>query len=445
MRIAILGSGYVGLVSGASFAELGHTVTCVDVDDSKIARLRRGEMTIFEPGLEEMVARNAAAGRLDFSTEIAGPVGDADVVFIAVGTPARQGDGQADLSFVYAAADAIGRAMRGFTVVVTKSTVPLGTGDEIERIIAKANPLARFAVASNPEFLREGVAIRDFMHPDRVVIGTADERARAVLAGVYQPLAEAPLVFVSRRTAELIKYAGNAFLALKLTFINEIADLCEATGVDVREVSNGIGMDRRIGAMFLNAGPGYGGSCFPKDTMALMKTARDYGVALSLVETTSSINDNRKRAMARKVIAACGGGVRDKKVAVLGLTFKPDTDDVREAPALSIIRALQDYGATVSAYDPKGMEATAALVGGVEFCADAYAAAQDAAAVVIATEWSEFHALDFDALGTLMKERVVVDLRNMFETDEMARRQFRYASVGRPEVVPELEIRQAAE
>ncbi|WAJ28742.1 UDP-glucose dehydrogenase family protein [Antarcticirhabdus aurantiaca] len=447
MRITVLGSGYVGLVSGACFADFGHFVTCVDLDKAKIERLNKGEMPIFEPGLEDLVRNNAKAGRLVFTTEIEPSVADADVVFIAVGTPSRRGDGHADLSYVYDAARMIGRAMTSFTVVVTKSTVPVGTGDEVERILRQVNPAGDFAVVSNPEFLREGAAIADFKIPDRVVIGAEDERAKRVMAEVYRPLSlnASPLFFVSRRTSELIKYAGNAFLALKITFINEMADLCEAVGANVQDVARGIGMDKRIGSKFLNAGPGYGGSCFPKDTLALVKTARDNDSPLSLVETTVTVNDNRKRAMARKVIAACGGSVRDKKIAVLGLTFKPNTDDMREAPALSIIQALQDKGARIAAFDPEGMEAASHLLQGVEFCDDAYDVVSDADALVIVTEWNQFRSLDFERIGAAMRHRVLVDLRNIYRYDEVERHGFEYTCVGRPSGVARGHLLEAAE
>jgi UDPglucose 6-dehydrogenase len=447
MRITVLGSGYVGLVSGACFADFGHFVTCVDLDAGKIARLKAGEMPIYEPGLEDLVRTNARAGRLVFSTEVEPAVAEAEVVFIAVGTPSRRGDGHADLSYVYDAARMIGRAMTGYTVVVTKSTVPVGTGDEVERILREVNPAGDFAVVSNPEFLREGAAINDFKIPDRVVIGAEDERARSVMAEVYRPLSlnASPLFVVSRRTSELIKYAGNAFLAMKITFINEMADLCEAVGADVQDVARGIGMDKRIGPKFLNAGPGYGGSCFPKDTLALVKTARDNDAPLALVETTVTVNDNRKRAMARKVIAACGGDVRDKKIAVLGLTFKPNTDDMRDSPALSIIQALQDKGARISAFDPEGMRAAAQLLTDVEFCADAYDVVPDAEALVIVTEWNQFRSLDLERIGAAMKRRVLVDLRNIYRHEEVARHGFDYACIGRPRGVKRGHLLQAAE
>src|SRR6478609_3431256 len=433
MRIAMIGTGYVGLVSGACFADFGHQVTCVDKDDDKIASLRRGDIPIFEPGLDVLVAANVKAKRLDFATDLKAPVAEADAVFIAVGTPSRRGDGHADLSYVHAAAREIARALSGFTVVVTKSTVPVGTGDEVERLIRETNPSADVVIASNPEFLREGAAIRDFKFPDRIVIGTSDQRAQKVLGDIYRPLSlsQAPLMFTARRTSELIKYAGNAFLATKITFINEMADLCERVGANVQEVARGIGLDNRIGSKFLHAGPGYGGSCFPKDTLALIKTAQDMESPLRIVETVAAVNDARKRAMARKVSAALGGDVRGKTVAVLGLTFKPNTDDMREAPSIPLITALQDMGAKVRAYDPVGMEQAKSVIGNVTFCDDAYSCAKGAAALVIVTEWEQFRALDFDRLKTIMAQPVLVDLRNVYQPDEMSRRGFAYEGIGR--------------
>src|SRR5215475_14250593 len=377
MRIAMIGTGYVGLVSGACFADFGHEVTCVDKDAGKIAALHKGEIPIFEPGLDVLVASNVKAGRLSFTTDLKAPVADADAVFIAVGTPSRRGDGHADLTYVYAAAREIASALSGFTVVVTKSTVPVGTGDEVERIIREVNPKADVAVVSNPEFLREGAAIQDFKHPDRIVVGSNDVRAREVLAEIYRPLYlnAPPIIYVTRRTAELIKYASNAFLATKITFINEMADLCEQVGADVQEVARGMGLDNRIGAKFLHAGPGFGGSCFPKDTSALIKTAHDHGVPLRLVETVSAVNEQRKRAMARKVVQALGGSVRGKTIAVLGLTFKPNTDDTRDSPAIPLITALHDLGAIVRGYDPAGMEQAKPLLPDVQYCHSAYTAA----------------------------------------------------------------------
>src|SRR5688572_3169277 len=388
MRIAMIGSGYVGLVSGASLADFGHDVTCVDLDEQKIAALQRGKMPIYEPGLDQLVADNVAAGRLSFTTELERAVAGADVVFIAVGTPSRRGDGYADVSFVHAAAAAIAKAVEGFTVVVTKSTVPVGTGDEVERIIAETNPRADVVVVSNPEFLREGAAIEDFRRPDRIVIGIEEERARGPMTEVYRPLYlnAAPIMFTSRRTAELIKYAANAFLAMKITFINEMADLCEKAGANVQEVARGIGLDGRIGTKFLHAGPGYGGSCFPKDTAALVRTAESFGAPLRLVETTVNVNDQRKRAMGRKVVAACGGDVRGKRIAVLGLTFKPNTDDMRDSPSIAVIRALQDAGAHIAACDPEGVEQARAMLDGVEFVSGPWDAIEGASAAVLITE-----------------------------------------------------------
>ena len=429
----MIGTGYVGLVSGACFADFGHEVVCVDKDKEKIAALTRGEVPIYEPGLNDVVSINARSGRLKFATELSAAVAEADAVFIAVGTPSRRGDGFADLTFVYDAAREIARALDGFTVVITKSTVPVGTGDEVERIIRETRPDADCAVVSNPEFLREGAAIRDFKLPDRIVIGTSDTRARDLMSELYRPLYlnRSPILFTGRRTAELIKYAANAFLATKITFINEIADLAEKVGADVQEVARGIGLDNRIGSKFLHAGPGYGGSCFPKDTVALIKTAQDYASPLRIVEAVAAVNDTRKRAMARKVSAALGGDVRGKTVAILGLTFKPNTDDMREAPSIPLITALQDMGAKVRAYDPIGMEQAKSLIGNVTFCDDAYSCAKGAAALVIVTEWEQFRALDFDRLKTVMSQAVLVDLRNVYRPDEMSRRGFAYEGIGR--------------
>ncbi len=433
MRVAMIGTGYVGLVSGACFADFGHEVVCVDKDKEKIAALTRGAVPIYEPGLNDVVAINARAGRLKFTTELSGAVAEADAVFIAVGTPSRRGDGFADLSFVYDAAREVARALEGFTVVITKSTVPVGTGDEVERIIRETRPDADFAVVSNPEFLREGAAIRDFKLPDRIVIGTADTRARELMSELYRPLYlnRSPILFTGRRTAELIKYAANAFLATKITFINEIADLAEKVGADVQEVARGIGLDNRIGSKFLHAGPGYGGSCFPKDTVALIKTAQDHASPLRIVEAVAAVNDARKRAMARKVSAALEGDVRGKTVAILGLTFKPNTDDMREAPSIPLITALQDMGAKVRAYDPVGMEQAKSSISNVTFCDDAYSCAKGAAALVIVTEWEQFRALDFDRLKTVMAQPVLVDLRNVYQPDEITRHGFVYEGVGR--------------
>ena len=433
MRVAMIGTGYVGLVSGACFADFGHEVTCVDKDQGKIAALEQGEMPIYEPGLNDLVADNARAGRLKFTTALAPAVKAADAVFIAVGTPSRRGDGHADLSFVHEAARETARALDGFTVVITKSTVPVGTGDDVERIIRETRPDADVTVVSNPEFLREGAAIRDFKHPDRIVIGTVDARAREVMTELYRPLYlnRAPLMFTDRRTAELVKYAANAFLATKITFINEIADLAEKVGADVQEVARGIGLDNRIGAKFLHAGPGFGGSCFPKDTVALLKTGQDNNAPLRVVEAVVAVNDARKRAMARKVAHALGGEVRGKTIAVLGLTFKPNTDDMRESPSIPLITALQDMGAKVRAYDPAGLDQAKAVVGNVAFCQDAYDCAKGASALVIVTEWEQFRALDFARLKTLMERAVLVDLRNIYGPDEVARAGFAYEGVGR--------------
>jgi UDPglucose 6-dehydrogenase len=432
MRIAMIGTGYVGLVSGACFADFGHLVTCVDKDGDKIAGLRRGEIPIFEPGLDALVAANVKAGRLDFATDLAAPVAGADAVFIAVGTPSRRGDGHADLSYVHAAAREIAVALSGFTVVVTKSTVPVGTGDEVERLIRETNPQADVVVASNPEFLREGAAIRDFKFPDRIVVGTSDERARKVLSDIYRPLSlnQAPLMFTERRTAELIKYAANAFLATKITFINEIADLAEKVGANVQEVARGIGLDNRIGSKFLHAGPGFGGSCFPKDTRALVKIALDHDVPLRIVEAVLAVNDNRKRAMARKV-ASVAGGLRGKTVAVLGLTFKPDTDDMREAPSIPLVTGLLDMGAKVRAHDPAGMDQARRELPDIDYCDDPYTCARGADALVIVTEWVQYRALDLQRLKRELAQPVVVDLRNIYRPDEMKALGFVYESVGR--------------
>jgi UDPglucose 6-dehydrogenase len=434
MRIAMIGTGYVGLVSGACFADFGHHVTCIDKDAGKIAALQSGEIPIYEPGLNQLVASNAAAGRLDFSLDLKDAVAQADAVFIAVGTPSRRGDGHADLSYVHTAAREIAENLEGFTVVITKSTVPVGTGDDVERIITETNPTADVIVASNPEFLREGAAIRDFKHPDRIVVGTEDERARKVIAEIYRPLYlnQAPIMFTGRRTAELIKYAANAFLATKITFINEIADLAERAGGDVQEVARGIGLDNRIGGKFLHAGPGFGGSCFPKDTRALVKTAQDYGVPLRVVEAVLAVNDARKRAMARKVTAVLGGNLRNKIVGVLGLAFKPNTDDMREAPSIPLITALRDLGATVQAYDPVSMEQAKLELPDITYCDSPYSCAAKADALVIVTEWEQFRALDLTKLKTQMAQPVIVDLRNVYRPDEMAEHGFTYVSVGRP-------------
>jgi UDPglucose 6-dehydrogenase len=432
MRVAIIGAGYVGLVSGACFADFGHRVTCVDKDLSKIAALKQGVMPIYEPGLAELVATNMREARLEFGTELAESVRNADAVLIAVGTPSRRGDGHADLSYVYAAAREIAAALEGFTAVIVKSTVPVGTGDEVERIVRQVNPGADICVVSNPEFLREGAAIQDFRHPDRIVVGTNDARANDVMAELYRPLYlnAAPILYTSRRAAELIKYAANAFLATKITFINEIADLCEKVGADIQEVARGIGLDNRIGSKFLHAGPGFGGSCFPKDALALMKTAQDYEAPLRIVETVVAVNDTRKRGMARKVAAALDGAVRGTTIAVLGLTFKPHTDDMREAPSISLITALRDMGANVRAYDPAGMQEAKKVLPDVVYTDGPYACAEGADALIIVTEWEQFRALDFELLKRTMAKPVVVDLRNIYRPEDMRRLGFIYACVG---------------
>jgi UDPglucose 6-dehydrogenase len=433
MRVAMIGTGYVGLVSGACFADFGHQVTCVDKEASKIAALKSGKIPIYEPDLDRLIAANVREGRLDFTTELARPVSEAQSVFIAVGTPSRRGDGHADLSYVYAATREIAAALSGFTVVITKSTVPVGTGDEVERIIRDARPDADVAVVSNPEFLREGAAIQDFKHPDRIVVGSNDVRARQVIADLYRPLYlnQAPILYTGRRTAELIKYAANAFLATKITFINEIADLCEKVGADVQEVARGIGLDNRIGSKFLHAGPGFGGSCFPKDTQALIKTAQDHEVPLRIVEAVIAVNDTRKRAMARKVSGAFGGALRGKTIAVLGLTFKPNTDDMREAPSIPLITALQDMGAKVRAHDPEGMDQARDVLPEVVYCDGPYACAENADALVIVTEWEQFRALDLERLKETMAAPIIIDLRNVYRPEEMTKRGFIYESVGR--------------
>jgi UDPglucose 6-dehydrogenase len=432
MRVVMIGAGYVGLVSSACFADFGHQVTCIDKDVSRIAALKNGGIPIFEPGLAELVEANVRQGRLEFTDSVLS-VAQADAVFIAVGTPSRRGDGYADLSFVYEAVREFAPQLSGTAVIVTKSTVPVGTGDEIERILRETRPDTELQVVSNPEFLREGAAIQDFKHPDRIVVGTEDARARTLMAEIYRPLYlnAAPIFYVSRRTAELIKYASNAFLATKITFINEIADLCEQVGADVQDIARGMGLDNRIGSKFLHPGPGFGGSCFPKDATALLKTAQDHGVALRIVETVSAVNDQRKRAMARKVVVALDGSVRGKTIAVLGLAFKPNTDDTRDSPAIPLITALQDLGAVVRAYDPAGMEQAKPALPAVHYCASAYAAAEGAAALVIATEWEQFRALDLGRLKSIMAQPVIVDLRNVYRIDEMERAAFRYVAVGR--------------
>jgi UDPglucose 6-dehydrogenase len=433
MRIAMVGAGYVGLVSGACIADFGHQVTCIDKDSIKISALNAGEIPIYEPGLDEIVRSNVRQGRLSFATDLSEILDEADAVFIAVGTPSRRGDGHADLSYVYAATREIALALTRFTVVITKSTVPVGTGDEIERIIRELRPEIDFAVVSNPEFLREGAAIHDFKHPDRIVVGTDDERARAILAEIYRPLYlnRAPIVFTGRRTAELIKYAANAFLATKVTFINEIADLCERVGADVQEVARGIGLDNRIGSKFLHPGPGFGGSCFPKDLRALIKTAHDYDVPMRILEAVETVNDTRKRAMARKVSSVFGGVLRGKTIAILGLTFKPNTDDVREAPSVALITALQDMGARVRAYDPVGMGQAKQILADVTYCQGPYDCVEEADAVAIITEWEQFRALDLERLRDLMACPVMVDLRNVYRPEDVKKYGFAYTSVGR--------------
>jgi UDPglucose 6-dehydrogenase len=432
MKIAMIGTGYVGLVSGTCFADFGHDVVCVDKDQGKIDALLAGRMPIYEPGLEGLVATNVAAGRLSFTLDLAAGIAGADAIFIAVGTPSRRGDGHADLTYVYAAAKEIGEALTGDTVVVTKSTVPVGTGDEVERIIAEASGGKHVPVVSNPEFLREGAAIGDFKRPDRIVIGTSDEHARSVMREIYRPLFlnEAPILFTERRTAELTKYAANAFLATKITFINEMADLCEAVGANVQDVARGIGLDNRIGSKFLNAGPGYGGSCFPKDTLALLKTAQDNAVPQRIVEAVVSVNDNRKRAMGRKVVAALGGNARGKRVAILGLTFKPNTDDMRDAPSLAIVQTLLDAGATVVATDPEGMEAAAPMMPDVTMVDSAYAAADGADAIVIVTEWDAFRALDLSRLAALSAGKLLIDMRNIYRREDVVRAGMKHHGVG---------------
>ena len=434
MHITMVGAGYVGLVSGACFSDFGHYVVCVDKDEKKIAALNKGEIPIHEPGLSDLVARNVAQGRLAFVTDLKGAVSRSEVIFIAVGTPSRRGDGHADLSHVYAAAREIAAALPESAVVVTKSTVPVGTGDEVERIIREEKKDAKFAVVSNPEFLREGAAIQDFKHPDRIVIGTEDASAKEVMAEVYRPLHlnASPILYTSRRTAELTKYAANSFLATKITFINEIADLAEKVGANVQEVARGIGLDNRIGSKFLHAGPGFGGSCFPKDTLALIKTGQDHEAPLRIVETVVAVNDQRKRAMARKVANAFGGNIRGKTIAVLGVTFKPNTDDMRDAPSIPLITALQDLGAVIRAFDPVGMEQAKKVFENVTFCRDAYDCARGSHAIVIVTEWEQFRALDMKKMATIMATPVIVDLRNIYSPEDVMRNGFHYCGVGRP-------------
>jgi UDPglucose 6-dehydrogenase len=438
MRIAMIGTGYVGLVSGACFSEFGVHVTCVDTDAGKIAGLKQGKVPIYEPGLEALVANNMRAGRLEFATELKPAVAEADAVFIAVGTPSRRGDGHADLTYVQAAAKEIALALTRYTVVVTKSTVPVGTGRAVAGIIRAARPDAQFDVASNPEFLREGSAIGDFMRPDRVVIGADTTRAREVMRALYRPLylIETPIVFTGLETAELIKYAANSFLAAKITFINEIADLCEKVGADVHDVARGMGLDGRIGRKFLHPGPGYGGSCFPKDTLALAKIAQDAGAPLRLVEATAAVNAARKKAMAGRVIQACGGSVKGLTVAVLGLTFKPNTDDMREAPSLELVPALQAAGAAVRVFDPEGMNEARKLLGGVAWCESAYDAMTGADCLVVLTEWNQFRALDVGRMRQLLRRKLVVDLRNVYSPADMAAAGFDYHCIGRPHKAP---------
>jgi UDPglucose 6-dehydrogenase len=433
MHVAMIGSGYVGLVSGACFADFGHHVTCVDKDESKIAALKRGETPIYEPGLAELIATNVKQGRLSFATDLKPAVSSAQAVFISVGTPSRRGDGHADLSYVYAAAREIAQAISNFTVVVTKSTVPVGTGDEVERVIRSERPDAEFAVVANPEFLREGAAIRDFKHPDRIVVGTSDARAKEVMSELYRPLYlnAAPIMYTGRRTAELIKYAANSFLATKITFINEIADLAEKVGADVQEIARGIGLDNRIGSKFLHAGPGFGGSCFPKDLVALVKTSQDNAVPLRIVETVVAVNDQRKRAMARKVANALDGELRGRTISILGLTFKPNTDDMREAPSIPLITALQDMGAKVRAYDPAGMQQAQKVLENVTYCEDAYDCAKGGDALVIVTEWEQFRALDLGRLKSEMARPIMVDLRNAYNAAQVMQAGFTYHGIGR--------------
>lgn len=437
MRVAMIGTGYVGLVSGACFADFGHEVVCVDKDASKIERLHQNIMPIYEPGLEALVETNVRDGRLSFASDGAQAIAKADAVFIAVGTPSRRGDGHADLSYVYAAAQEIADLINGFTVIVTKSTVPVGTGDEIERIIRERRPDAEFAVVSNPEFLREGAAIGDFKRPDRVVVGTDDERARDVMRELYRPLNlnESPILFTGRRTSELTKYAANAFLAMKITFINEMADLCEAVGADVQQVARGIGLDNRIGSKFLHAGPGYGGSCFPKDTLALVRTATDAGAPVRLIETTVEVNEARKKSLVDRVSRLMGDqGLKGRTIGILGLTFKPNTDDLRDAPSLDLAPALLAQGARVQAFDPEGMKEAAKHLEGVRFVDGPYAAVEGADVVVILTEWDQFRALDLDRVKLLMNRPVMLDLRNIYRPEDMHKRGFIYSSIGRPEL-----------
>ena len=435
MKVTMVGTGYVGLVSGACFSEFGHEVICIDRESSKIEQLSQGKIPIYEPGLDELVERNVHYNRLSFSTDLKGAVQGSDAVFIAVGTPTRRGDGHADLQYVFAAAEEVASALNGYTVVVTKSTVPVGTGREVKRIIKTARPDADFDIASNPEFLREGSAIEDFLRPNRVVCGVETDRAKAIMRELYRPLflSETPVMFTTLETSELIKYAANAFLATKITFINEMADLCEKVGADVRQVARGIGLDQRIGSKFLHAGPGFGGSCFPKDTLALLRIAETAQSDVSIVRSVVEANDRRKRHMHDRIVAACGGSVKGKTIAILGLTFKPNTDDMRDSPSLDIVKGLQAAGAAIKAYDPEGMEEAAKLMSDVTFCADAYEAMDGADAFAIVTEWNAFRALDLRKAGNLLKSKIMVDLRNIYDANEVAAAGFTYYSIGRPQ------------
>ena len=438
MHVTMIGTGYVGLVSGACFSEFGHNVTCVDKDVTKIEALHCGKIPIFEPGLDELVERNVNAGRLSFTTDLQQPVANADTVFIAVGTPSRRGDGHADLTYVFNAAREVADALDGYTVIVTKSTVPVGTGTEVFKVVRETSPGADFDVASNPEFLREGAAITDFMRPDRVIVGTDSERAKEVMGELYRSLFlnETPVMFTTRQTAELIKYAANAFLATKVTFINEIANLCEQVDANVQDVARGIGLDGRIGSKFLHAGPGYGGSCFPKDTLALLRTAENLGLPMDIVQATVNVNNRRKREMAQKIFDACGGSLEGKTVAILGLTFKPNTDDMRNSPSLDIIPALQAAGAKIRAYDPEGMDEARMMLDGIEYCDDAYDTLPNSDALVIITEWNVFRAMDMHRVKILLNSPVLVDMRNIYDPETMRELGFTYVSVGRPSVRP---------
>ena len=442
MRIAMVGTGYVGLVSGTCFAEFGHTVVCVDKDAGKIETLKQGKIPIFEPGLEDLLERQIESGRIEFTTDIKAAVKDAQAVFIAVGTPSRRYGRDADLSYVYEAAREIARNIKGYTVVINKSTVPVGTGAEVERIIREERPEADFDVASNPEFLREGAAIEDFMRPDRVVVGVTGQKAQDVLREIYRPLNlnETPIMFTGRETAEVIKYAANAFLATKITFINEVADLCEKVGADVQQVAKGIGLDGRIGGKFLHAGPGYGGSCFPKDTLALARTGQKFSAPQRIVETVVAVNEDRKARMADKVMDVFGGNVRGRRIGILGVSFKPNTDDMRDAPSLTIIPILQQAGANVAAYDPEAMDHAKTMIEDVEWCKSAYDVAKDDDALVIITEWNEFRALDLKRIASTMKSPCIVDLRNIYKIPEMQENHFHYVSIGRKEVCPETNV-----